>query len=85
MYQISLYFDVRAAPDKKRILEIFFKDWVDRLCNNEVTYITVGHNRYDVGSEFDTIRLDFVNSEDAVALKLRGIPAEFRKYLEIVN
>lgn len=85
MYKTSLYFSFKIAHDNKAILEMFFKDWADSICNKEVAYSI---NRKTVpGSSFsrDTIRVDFENEEDAVALKLIGIPPEFQKYLEIVD
>lgn len=75
MYQTSLYYTLKATSDNKKILELFFQDWTDGICNEEVEYSTVA----------TIIRVDFKNVEDAVAMKLRGIPLEFQKYLEIVN
>ena len=80
----SLYFEQRVTPDKKLILEMFFKDWVDAICNSEVRYYTVGQNRQVPRKEYDTIRLDFDNPEDAVIVKLRGVPEEFKNYLTLV-
>jgi hypothetical protein len=78
----SLYFDLKVTPDKKLILEMFFKDWADRICNNEVTYSFVPGSYCDNSPR--TIRVDFVNEEDAVAMKLRGVPDEFKNYLTLV-
>jgi hypothetical protein len=33
----------------------------------------------------ETFRVDFEQQEDAVAMKLKGIPVEFQKYLELVS
>lgn len=77
MYQTSLYYNLKASADNQKIVEIFFQDWADRICNEEVFYSPLQPNGY--------IRVDFKNEEDAIAMKLRGIPAEFQKYLEIVN
>ena len=86
MYKTSLYFDIKATPDIKLILEMFFKDWADRICNNQVRYSIVNKGNVTALNGFsETIKVDFVNEEDAVAMKLRGIPREFQKYLEIVN
>lgn len=64
---------------------MFFQGWADEICNNEVSYSTVAING---GSRMwwnEIIRVEFVNEEDAVAIKLKGIPDEFKEYLEIVE
>lgn len=81
----SLYFSFKVSHDKKAILEMFFKDWADSICNKEVSYSINSKTVPGSGLSRDTIRVDFANEEDAVALKLIGIPKEFQKYLEIVN
>jgi len=82
-YKASLYFDVKITPDKKLILEMFFKDWADRICNNEVRYSTITSDIMS-GRNKETIQVDFVNEEDAVAMKLKGVPDEFSKYLTMM-
>lgn len=67
--------------DKCRLLELFFKDWIDTLCENDVQY-----NIEQIDNTNDSIfKVDFNNSEDAVALRLKGVPEEFQPYLEIIN
>ena len=91
----SIYFVVKTdvKKDKHQILEMFFKDWIDASCNNEVEY-TVEHlpdifsrNGYYFATapQNKRYRVDFEKQEDALALLLRGVPEEFRNYLEIVN
>ena len=77
----SLYFQMSIVPDQKRILEIFFQDWADGICNNEVTYSVESTQAYPSSG---IIRADFVNEEDAMMLKLKGIPDEFKGYLTLV-
>lgn len=77
MCQTSLLFKVKDTSNN-RVLEIFFKAWVDETCNNEVEYALES----DIS---ETFRVDFERFEDAVALKLKGIPQEFQKYLEFAN
>lgn len=87
----SLYFKIKKDVDidKHRLLELFFKDWVDDTCNNQVHYRV----ERDVDKDWEpgmvryreTFRVDFEKQEDALALRLRGVPQEFQKYLEIVN
>lgn len=87
----SLYFKVKANvdADKQRLLELFFKDWVDDTCNNEVHY----NVERDVEKDWEpgmvryreTFRVDFERQEDAVALRLKGVPKEFQNFLEIVR
>ena len=73
-------------PDKRKVLDIFFKHWVDIHCHNEVNYntnlikidCTKAHEAYVYAVNFD-------NPEDALAIKLTGVPDEFKNYLEIIE
>jgi len=90
MYQTSLYFKFKntSDSDKQKILEMFFKAWVDDTCNNEVGYALMRdylHDDYKTTPVIETFRVDFERMEDAVALKLKGVPDEFQNYLEIVD
>lgn len=78
MYSTSLSYRINAihGVDQYRLLRFFFKAWVDEFCQNEVEYTQVTE---------ETIKVDFEHPEDAVALRLKGIPDEFQNYLEIVN
>ncbi len=79
MYQTSLSYKIKPSPyggDNYRILRFFFKAWVDDSCDNEVEYTQPTE---------ETIQVEFEKAEDALALKLKGIPDEFQNYLEIVN
>jgi hypothetical protein len=82
MYQTSLYFHFKAPnSNADNVLLMFFEDWADQICDREVSYSVVGS---DGGGKFwsnEIIRVDFVNKEDAIAMKLKGIPDEFKKYL----
>lgn len=86
----SLYFRLKGTESGKgRILDLFFRDWVDSQCNNEVQYkieeLTGAY--FTTGQPFlyKKIRVDFEKQEDATALVLRGIPAEFKEYLEFAT
>ena len=83
MYRTSLLFRVKDQLnlDNNRIPELFFKAWIDEVCNNEVQY-KVEHN---LDCDQEILRIDFEKLEDAVAVKLKGVPLEFQKYLEIIN
>ena len=51
----SLFFKIKNTVDidKHRLLEIFFKDWVDNSCNNEVQYkIERDWNKDRLATEF---------------------------------
>ena len=90
MYQTSLYFKFKniSDVDKHKVLQMFFKAWVDETCNNEVGYSVVqdfDKSDYSVSPVIEAFRIDFEHFEDALALKLKGVPAEFQNYLEIVN
>lgn len=82
----SIYFKIKNIEDEDtgRVLEYFFKDWIDRACENEVK---VSKHSYPDPTRFETLhyfQAQFYNVEDVTALKLRGIPEEFQKYLEIL-
>lgn len=61
--------------DKKLLVELFFKDWVDQICEQQVVYKV----------ERNAMTVDFEKQEDAVALRLRGLPPEFQDYLELIG
>jgi len=88
MYQTSLHFKLDTPADKAKVLELFFQDWADSICNNEVSYETVeSDSKHGSGSIWwdEIIRVNFKNPEDAIAMKLRGIPNEFQNYLSFVD
>lgn len=88
---LSIYY--RTKPqipiDKHRLVEIFFKDWVDTICDRKVQFSI----ERDISKEWlpgmvtyqETFRVDFEKSEDALVMQLRGVPAEFGDYLEMVR
>lgn len=91
MYKASLLFKIRdtAAQEKHKILEMFFKSWVDDICNNEVKY-TVEHTLRAVPDSMldqveELFRVEFDQIEDATAIKLKGIPTEFQEYIELIS
>lgn len=86
MYQTSLYFKIKdtSALEKHKILEIFFKSWIDDTCNNEVVYNLVPISNPNPHQFEELYRVDFEKIEDAVAIKLKGIPDEFCHYIEII-
>jgi hypothetical protein len=79
----SLFFKIKDTVDvdNHRIIELFFKDWVDSHCQNQVRY-KVANNHLNHNK---IVRVDFDKQEDATALKLRGIPGEFQWYMELIN
>ena len=91
--QSSLSFKVKAGlgVDRYRVLELFFKDWVDNTCNNEVHYKmenqTMKSTAYEPNAiyRYHIFEVMFDKQEDALALMLRGVPEEFQNYLEIVQ
>lgn len=68
--------------DKHKILELFIKDWIDGTCDQEVQY-NMFQDPQPPGLA-RIFRVDFFNQEDATALRLKGIPSEFRDYIEII-
>lgn len=85
MYKTSLFINLNVSQNKAVVLKMFFEDWADGLCSNEITYSTIATEGSGFSHTTELIQVDFVNEEDAVAMKLRGIPQELQKYLEIVN
>ena len=91
MHQTSLLFRIKQSPvlDNSRLLELFFRAWVDNTCNNEVNFEVRHelHKSIPGSSEtpLETVRVDFGRIEDAVILKLKGIPAELQNYIEIIE
>ena len=75
------------AREKHHMVELFFKSWVDATCNNEVDYTLTEIQEAKCGSTQweEVYRVDFDRTEDAVALKLKGIPIEYQEYIEIVT
>lgn len=90
MYQTSLLFKIKdnGVHEKHRLLEMLFKSWVDNNCNNEVEYTLqiASNDRIDILHPWEEVyKVDFEHIADAVAIKLKGIPAEYRNYIEIVD
>ena len=54
---------------------MFFEDWIDNNCEGKIDYLP-----RDASNEIIKLTLD---ESDAIALKLKGIPSEFNKYLTI--
>ena len=87
----SLYFKIKDSvdSDKHRILELFFKGWVDETCENQVQYKiernSIKHWNPGMVHYTETFRVDFDRQEDALAIKLKGVPEELKSYLEIVE
>ncbi len=87
----SIFFKIKdnVGIDKRHLLEIFFKNWVDDSCNNQVQYKV----ERDVIKDWqpgmvhyhETFRVDFEKQEDAVIMNLKGVPQEFQLYLEMVK
>lgn len=71
----SLFYKLKAHQEHNRILDMFFKSWVDSTCANQVEYINLDH----------VIQVDCKRQEDAVALRLKGIPLEFAGYFDTIN
>ena len=87
----SITFRLRDSVevDKHRLVELFFKDWVDNICDNEVRFTVQRDVIKDwtpgMVSYTETFRVLFENQEDELALRLKGVPVEFQKYLEMIR
>lgn len=73
-----IYYKIKDTvdADKHRLINLFFKDWVDGVCDNRV--------RFTSSNSTESIA-DFDRQEDALAMRLHGIPPKFQMYVEIVN
>lgn len=67
-----------------RILESFIDEWVDNTCRDHSNYEIreCGPPANDGVARF--IRIDFTNPEDAVSLRLQGVPPGYIKYIDFV-
>ena len=87
-----LRYHLKAADDKKKILEMFFKDWADSVCNNKVRYSSTvesedyyfSHGPLPAVVVTAIIKVEFDNEEDAVAMKLKGVPPDLQQYLSLI-
>lgn len=84
MHKTSLYFNFKAPNgNADNVLRMFFESWADEICNKQISYSVIGSDGGGKHWHNEFIRADFENEEDALILKLKGIPTEFQKYLEI--
>lgn len=79
-----LYYKIKdnIEIDKHHLIDLFFRDWVDGACDNQVQFRL---EQLDVPGKQDTLIVDFYSIEDAVAMRLKGIPPKFERYMEIIN
>ena len=82
MYKNSIYFQCIISLHNKHILRMFFEDWTDGIGDNEVRYVD---NITNTKSNIDIIKVKFTYEEDALAMKLKGIPDEFIKYIKPIE
>lgn len=82
----SVYFKIKdnVGLSNRRVVDLFFRDWIDRTCSNQVQYTFVCDVAHEPGVQ-DILRVDFDYHTDATALKLKGVPDEFREYIELVG
>ena len=74
-----IYFKIKETVNKDlhRIVEFFFRGWVDDVCDNRVEITEVEQKAL--------YKVEFDHNEDALVVHLKGLPKEFIKYLEIVK
>ena len=87
---LNLSLKVKVDPfieESYRIVELFLKDWIDDNCNNQVKYIVDYQPSILPNSLFleYTFNVEFDNSEDALAVKLKGIPERLQHYVQFAN
>lgn len=81
----SLYYKIgpNVHIDNLRIVELFFMDYIDRLCNNDVQYTLEKIWEPNMVHQHAILRLDFGSDTDMLALYLLGIPKELQPYMYI--
>lgn len=77
---LSLYFKTKPelAADKRHLVELFFLDWIDTVSENDVNVEIESTGVY-------SYKVDFNKPEDALAVKLKGVPCEFNNLIELVR
>lgn len=77
---LSVYYKIKDTvnPGAMRVLACFLDDWVDTSLASDVKYSVLVETPFE-----KNFRIDFENQEDALFLKLIGVPDEFKKYIEI--
>ena len=87
----SLFFKIKphVRIDNYRLIEMFFMDYIDDTCDNQVKYKIESAGDPECGPGTtgyqETFRVDFDKPEDTLAVYLRGIPKEFQMYLEFTS
>lgn len=86
MYNNSLYFKIKdnVECEKYHLIELFFQNWIDSICDKRVEFNIVGHSKDKVGPDREIFSIQFQEQEDVVILKLKGIPEEFQEYIELM-
>lgn len=60
-------------------IKLFLDEWLTSICRDEYTVYT--YNNYDA-MRYE-LRIAFSNSEDAVIVRLKELPIEFSKHIEL--
>lgn len=83
MHYPALHFKLKStiAVADEKIVELLFKSWIDTSCDNNVNY----EISQDIKTKLFTFRADFEHIEDAIIVKLHGIPDGLNKYIELVS
>ena len=81
MYQTNVNVKVKKwLPPQSSVISMFIENWIEETTREYSWSIS----SRDAAGRPMALLFSFENSEDAVAIKLKGIPHEFRNYLEIV-
>lgn len=84
----SLFFRIKDSASSYSVVELFLRAWIDANCNNEVNYIVddpTSNDFFRVDLSTLNVRVDFDNTEDAILLKLKGVPEELSVYVELLD
>lgn len=58
---------------------MFFENWTDKIGENSIEY------KISSSTSAEFIRVNFAKKEDAIMMRLSGIPDEFQKYLKFAD
>lgn len=69
-------------PNDTSILELFFKAWIDDSSNTRYEILSNSKLEYKFP---ETFAVSFADEADAILVKLKGVPPELQKYIEILK
>ena len=78
--QLTFKVNDDLADDARDTLNMFLHDWLSQNCGDDFQL-----NRLISKHRSVLLTFQFKNSEDALAIKLRGVPKDLSKYVELYH